>query len=169
MDDSICRTDIRSDQDIPDFEIYLGSNHHFDQNEFRKISSVVRFVLLFCLDFVADSDAVDDESLEWRLELSLISTLKIRLLKIVTNTFDNNNVVINIVVHDFTWFDGRIIINRTRYRRFIWTWKRMIYDLWFIIYGIIFETEPIWVVFPGIVKGWVWAITIFCFLWRLVR
>ena len=79
MDDSICRTDFWSDQDIPDFEIYFGLNHHFDQNEFRKISSGVQFVLLFCLDFAADSDAVDDESLEWKLELSLISTLKIRL------------------------------------------------------------------------------------------
>ena len=64
MDDSICRTDFWSDQDIPDFEIYFGSNHQFDQNEFRKISSGVQFVLLFCLDFAADSDAVDDESLE---------------------------------------------------------------------------------------------------------
>ena len=61
---SLHHTDKGSGPDIPNFEIYLGSNHHFDQNEFRKISSVDQFELLFCLDFGVDSDAVDDESLE---------------------------------------------------------------------------------------------------------
>ena len=64
-----------------------------------------------------------------------------------------------------TWFDSRVIINCTRYGRFVWAWNFHIDSSIFYAYILL----PICVVFPGIVNGWVWAIIIFCFFWRLVR